>query len=105
MLQEQYLASNHSGFRYIQSYSSAPVNGIAVEPNTYGLWVAQGTTLLYIDRREPLPTTLTAPRLPAAPYYGVKVSIAEMQTGPLRAVVLEPVPYGQADQVTQYRYL
>jgi hypothetical protein len=105
MLQEQYLASNHSGFRYIQSYASAPVNGIAVEPNTYGLWVAQGTTLLYIDRREPLPTNLNATALTAEPYYGVKVSIDEMQTGPLRAVVLEPVPYGQSDQVTQYRYL
>ena len=105
MLQEQYLASNHSGFRYIQSYASAPVNGIAVEPNTYGLWVAQGTTLLYIDRREPLPTNLGATALTAEPYYGVKVAIDETQTGPLRAVVLQPVPYGQSDQVTQYRYL
>ena len=105
LLQEQYLASNFEGLRYIQSYATAALSGIAIEPNTYGMFVAQGTKLLYLDRREPLPASLNAPALTTEPYYGVQLSLDESQPGPLRNIVLQPVPYAQASQVSQYRYL
>jgi hypothetical protein len=105
LLMEQYLASNYQGFRYIQSYASAPINGVAVEPNTYGLFVAQGTTLLYLDRREPLPSNLNAPAISTEPYYGIDVSVDETQLGFLRYVLLRPIAYANSAQVSQYRYL
>lgn len=105
LLKEEYLASNYQGFRYVQSYSTAPINGIAVEPNTYGLFIAQGTTLLYMDRREPMPLSLSATALTVEPYYGLDVSIDETRTGPLRYVVLRPVEYAGFSNTSQYRYV
>jgi hypothetical protein len=105
LLQEQYLASTFQGFQYIQSYACAPISAIAIEPNTYGMFLAQGTTLLYVDRREPLPSNLNAPALTTEPYYGVSIEIDQDQPGPLRYIVISPVPYAQAASASQYRYL
>lgn len=105
LLKEEYLASNYQGYRYIQSYASSPVSAIAVEPNTYGMFIGQGTNLIYVDRREPLPTSLSSTALTAEPYYGLDVSIDETRSGALRYVLLRPVAYGNSSQVSQYRYI
>jgi hypothetical protein len=105
LLREQFLVSNYQGFGDIQSYAAAPISAIAVEPNTYGIFVAQGSTLIYADRREPLPSNLNATALTTEPYYGIDLSLSSTDPNGLRYMLMRPVPYGQADQVNQYRYL
>lgn len=105
LLKEKYLASNYQGFRYIQSYAAAPISAIAIEPNTSGMFLAQGTSLVYVDRREPMPSNLNVTALTVEPNYGLDVSIDETREGSLRYVVLRPVPYAKATDVSQYRFL
>src|SRR5436190_11326516 len=59
LLKEVYQRNHFSGLDYIQSYLlPEAANGMAVEPDTYGLLVSVGTLLYYADRREPLPDGL-----------------------------------------------
>lgn len=104
-LTEQFLMSNVQGFQYIQSYQVPPIQAIAVEPNTRGLFVASGTTLYYMDRCEPLPQNLGASALTAEPYYGLAVYYDEVASGAVRYVDLQPIPYAASGQVTTWRYL
>ena len=105
-LTEQYLGSDYAGWRYAQSYSTAsPLSSVAVEPNTWGAFAASGTTLYYFDRREPLPTNLSASAITQEPYYGLEVIIDEDQVEPIRFVVLTPVPYANAPNAGAYRFL
>ena len=105
-LTEQYLESDYNGWRFAQSYATpGALSALAVEPNTPGMFAASGTTLYYFDRREPLPTNLSASALTQEPYYGLDISVDETQLTPVRFVVLAPLPYANAAQVTKWRYL
>jgi hypothetical protein len=102
-LLEQFMRSNYAGVEYVQSYATGSISAVAVEPNTNGLFVAQGTQLLYIDRREPLPGNLGVAGLTIEPYYGVQVLLDASKLTNLRYVLLRPEAYSAAS-VTQYRY-
>jgi hypothetical protein len=105
-LTEQYLESNYEGYRYIQAYNiPGPISGIAVEPNTWGMFIASGTTLYYVDRREPLPSNLSSSAITQEPYYGLDISIDELNIYPIKYANLTPVPYAYAADITAYRYL
>jgi hypothetical protein len=106
LLKELYMMDNFSTLEYVQSYSmTAPLGAIAVEPNTWGILGASGTSLFYWDRREPLPGQLSAPAMTTEPLYGLNVKYNISQPGPTRYATLLPVPYGSASTVSTWRYL
>ena len=106
LLKELYMMDNFSTLEYVQSYSmTTPLGAIAVEPNTWGILGASGTSLLYWDRREPLPGQLSAPAMTTEPLYGLNVKYNISQPGPTRYATLLPVPYGSASTVSTWRYL
>ena len=69
------------------------------------MFAASGTTLYYFDRREPLPTDLSAAALTREPLYGLEILVDETQLSPIRFVVLQPVAYAGAPTVTRWRFL
>jgi hypothetical protein len=107
MLIEQFLVSNYAGWRYILSYQIPTVSfsGLAVEPNTWGMFAASGTTLYYFDRRETLPGSLQISAIIREPYYGLDVFIDETNLTPVKFVVLQPIPYANAPSAGSYRFL
>ena len=106
LLKELYMMDNYSTLEYVQSYSmTTPLSAIAVEPHTWGIVGAAGTNLIYWDRREPLPSQLTAPAMTSEPLYGLNVKYDITKPGSTRHVALLPVPYGSASSMTQWRYL
>jgi hypothetical protein len=107
MLTEQYLESDYAGWRYNLSYQLAVqgFTGLAVEPNTWGMFAGYGSTLYYFDRREPLPGSLPVTALTREPYYGLDVSIDETNLTPIPFIVLQPIPYGNASSAGSYRFL
>jgi len=106
LLKELYMMDNFSTLEYVQSYSmTAPLGAIAVEPNTWGILGASGTSLFYWDRREPLPGQLSAPAMTTEPLYGLNVKYDISLPGSTRSVVLLPVPYGSASTMSTWRYL
>lgn len=105
-LTEEYLASDYNGWRFVQSYATnQTLSALAVEPNTWGMWAAAGTTLYYFDRREPLPTNLSASALTEEPLYGLDIEIDETQLSPIKFAVLSPIAYAGAATATSWRYL
>lgn len=105
-LTEQYMESNYNGWRFAQSYVTGnALSALAVEPYTWGMFAASGTTLYYFDRREPLPSNLSASALTREPYYGLDIVVDETQLTPIRIVVLNPLAYSGAPTVTKWRYV
>ena len=89
LLKELYMMDNFSTLEYVQSYSmTTPLGAIAVEPNTWGILGASGTSLLYWDRREPLPGQLSAPAMTTEPLYGLNVKYDISQPGSTRYAIL-----------------
>jgi hypothetical protein len=106
LLKELYMMDNFSTLEYVQSYSmTTPLGAIAVEPNTWGILGASGTSLLYWDRREPLPGQLSAPAMTTEPLYGLNVKYDISRPGSTRYAILLPVPYGSASAMSTWRYL
>jgi len=107
MLTEMYLESDYAGWRYTNSYQigTSAFTGLAVEPNTWGMFAASGQTLYYFDRREPLPSNLVASAISREPYYGLDVFIDETRLTPVKFVVLQPIAYGSAASAGTYRFL
>ena len=100
------MMDNFSTLEYVQSYSmTTPLGAIAVEPNTWGILGASGTSLLYWDRREPLPGQLSAPAMTTEPLYGLNVKYDISRPGSTRYAILLPVPYGSASAMSTWRYL
>jgi hypothetical protein len=105
-LTEQYLESDYNGWRFIQSYAtSQTLSSLVIEPNTWGAFAASGTTLYYFDRREPLPSNLSASALTEEPLYGLDIEVDETQLSPIKFIVLSPVAYAGAPTATSCRYL
>ena len=106
LLKELYMMDNFSTLEYIQSYAmTTPLGAIAVEPNTWGILGAAGTSLIYWDRREPLPGQLSAPAMTSEPLYGLNVKYDISKPGSTRHAILLPVPYGSASTASNWRYL
>jgi hypothetical protein len=106
LIVESYLRNRFAGFDYIQSYLApwAPID-LAVEPNTYGLWVTDGTSLYYMDRREPIPTNLLETSIMIEPFYGLDAHYDPDYPGNIRYAELTPVAYTNSDNLVKYRYL
>lgn len=105
LLEEMFMMDNYSALEYVQSYAmNVPLNAICVEPQTWGLLGASGSTLLYWDRRTPLPNQLTVTALNQEPLCGVDVSYDITKPGAVRSILIRPVPY-IPDNIAQWRYL
>jgi len=106
LLKEVYQRNHFSGLDYIQSYLlPEAANGMAVEPDTYGLLVSVGTLLYYADRREPLPDGLEKTGLTEEPLWGLDCRYDISRPGPVRFLAVRPVAYAGADRVSVYRYV
>lgn len=99
LLVEYYYSSHYSGMEYAQSHAIIPaMNLLAGEPETFGMFVARGTTLYYADRREPLPDHLDQALLTEEPCWGLDVAYDIDRPGTVRHVRLNPVVYGGTGQ-------
>ena len=105
LLKDTYTRSRFSGYQVSETYlCDKPLNTLAIEPNTAGLWAASGTTLFYADRRQVQPLRLDQTALINEPYYGLDVRYDETLPGPVRYVKLAPTAYAGAASAAQYRY-
>lgn len=82
--------------------TSQPV-GIAVEPNTYGMYLACANEIYYVDRRE-YQASLSNTGLTAEPLFGLQVNYDTTKTGPTRYVTISSTPYASSASISQYRY-
>jgi len=106
LLTEMYVRNRWAGFEYAQSYAMdvIPVD-VAVEPNTYGLFTASGTTLYYADRRELLPAGLPDTGISVEPLYALLCGNDTSHPGPIRYLHVSAIPGSGAANLAQYRYL
>jgi hypothetical protein len=107
LLKEMYMMDNFSTLEYIQSYA-IPYNfsSFAPEPNTWGGVGSFGTNLIYVDRREPLPSNLNSTAITSSPMYGLDVYYDILESRGLnRSVVLIPKPYGNSENMLRWRYI
>ena len=110
LVEELCQRNRFAGLEYVQSYlMSAVPTGIAVEPNTNGLFVAAGTTLYYADRREPLPSNLQSTGMGVEPLYGLSCghdpAYPPTQAGSVRYLMISAVAYSGWANAVSYRYL
>ena len=106
LLKEMFLLSNLSGLEVAHTYALPfPLSALAVEPHTWGLLTGGGTTLLYTDRREPLPARLDVTGLTREPLYGLDCQYNFTLPGAARYLHIRPVPYGRASKMALWRYL
>ena len=105
LLQEVYHRNSFADWDRIQSYLLEPdsISSLAVEPNTNGMYLANDSTLFYIDRREPMPSRLDQTAISADPLYTLQVSYDYMRPGSSRSVVLKPIPGRSSAKMTAYR--
>ena len=106
LLQETYFRNRFAGREYVQSYLLPRLAAaVAVEPNTYGLYVAAGTTVYYADRREPMPEKLDRTVLTEEPLWGLDVVYDTRRSGNIRYLEVRPMPYARSGELVQHRYL
>lgn len=108
LIKEVYVRNRFAGFEYAQSYLSNEIpTAIAVEPNTYGLFVATNNRLYYADRREPMPLLdyLTQTGISVEPLYGLVCGHDTSHTGSVRYLHIAATPYAGASNLVRYRYL
>lgn len=106
LLKEMYRAVGFTGLVSVNSYVyTDPLLGVAVEPNTYGLYTLSGTKLYYMDRREVIPMTMIDTGINIEPPFGLQIQLDITRTGTIRYIVLSGVPYSRAGNIVQYRYL
>lgn len=106
LLFEVFQRNRLAGPETYQTYHlPATMVDIAVEPNTGGLFLTDGTKLYYIDRRTPMPDNLQETGLTVEPAFGLNVWYDYTQPGDTKYAFIQPVPMATASQVTQYRYI
>jgi len=104
LLEEVYAINRWSGFEVVHNYQlPVPMDGVAVEPNTYGLFGYSGTKVYYADRREPLPDNLSRAVITQEPLYSLSVSYDQTHVGRIRAVTIHGIPHESAAQLRQCR--
>jgi hypothetical protein len=105
LLTEKYFVSNFGGMEYLQSYSTPEaLVGVAIEPNTYGMWAASSTKLYYFDRREDMPSDLDVTGLTREPTYGLSIEYDIQRHGTPRAILIRPLSYTRVPLGIEYRY-
>lgn len=105
LLKEMYRAGGFTGLETVNSYSlPEPMTDVAVEPFTYGMHVASGTKIYYVDRRE-YQADMTQTGLIAEPLYGLQVVPDILKSGPVRYVILSGIPFANSANIFQYRYV
>jgi hypothetical protein len=107
LLKESYIRNRFTGPEYIQSYyvSGESLSALCLEPNTYGLYTASGSTLYYTDRREPVPLFLNRTGITAEPLYGLDVAYDVSKPGDQRNVLINAYPYRDSSSLSRYRIL
>jgi hypothetical protein len=106
VLLEQYHSNNFIGLEYVQSYSLPEAfAGLAIEPNTWGMYTVSAGKLYYSDRREPWPDDLSVTGITREPLYGIDVVYDQTQPGVTRYAELRPVSYAGAGRCNEFRYL
>lgn len=106
LLLEVYRRNRFSGYETFQTYHlPTQMVDVAVEPNTGGLFLTDGTTLYYADRRTPMPDHLVETGVAQEPAYGLNVWHDYAYTGDTKYAFVSPVAMSQASTVTQYRYV
>lgn len=83
---------------------TGPIVDVAVESNTYGMYIASNSTLYYVDRRE-YQASLANTGLKTEPLYGLQVYYDITKTGTTRYVTLSATPYANSANIKQYRYI
>jgi hypothetical protein len=106
LLLELYQRNRFSGYETYQTYHlPTQMVDLAVEPNTNGLFVTDGTSLYYSDRRSPLPDNLVETGVTQEPAYGINVWYDYNQPGDTNYAFISPVAGAAANTVVQYRYV
>jgi hypothetical protein len=106
VLAEQYKRNRLSGNETHQVYHlPTQMVDIAVEPNTNGLFLTDGTSLFYMDRRTPMPDNLFETGLTQEPIFGLNVWYDYNKPGDTQYAFISPVPRAKASTTTQYRYV
>lgn len=104
LLKELYRAGGLTGLELANSYLvNDTMIGVAVEPNTNGIYVASSGTLYYADRREVMPD-LSQTAIYTEPLYGLQVQLDGSKSGYIRYVTLSGTPYSNANAIFQYRF-
>jgi hypothetical protein len=104
-LNEMYEPGGFTNLEVVNSYGiSDTIVDVAVEPWTYGMFLATPNTLYYADRREYQPN-LQETGLAAEPLYGLQVFRDAVKYGPTTYVILQGTPYANSVNVFQYRYV
>jgi hypothetical protein len=103
ILRELYSTDNLTGLEINKVYSRASgITDIACEPNTWGAVTVSGTSIIYIDRREPIPDTLLETGIYAEPLYGLNVYYDTfLDDG--KSFIIRPVAYNGASTCIAYR--
>lgn len=106
ILYELYQRNRFAGYETYQTYHlPTHMVDVAVEPNTNGMFLSDGTNLYYIDRRAPLPGNLIETGVTSEPAYGLNVWYDYAQPGDTKYAYVSPVAMATANTVTQYRYV
>lgn len=104
LLYEMYGAGEIVGLQACNSYSfTDQISDIAVEPFTNGMYMANDTTIIYVDRRE-YQADLSTTGLMQEPLFGLQVEYDFSRPGPTRYVTLSGTPYANSANISQYRY-
>lgn len=103
-INEMFMAEGFTGLETVNTYATPElINDIAIEPFTYGIFIASGTKLYYGDRRE-YQADMTETGLAIEPLFGLQVVPDNTQTGGTKYVILSGTPYASANNIFQYRY-
>jgi hypothetical protein len=106
LLFELYQRNRFSGPETYQTYTlPTQMVDIAVEPNTGGLFLTDGSHLYYMDRRTPMPDNLVETGLTQEPGFGLNVHYDYTHPGDTKYAYVEPIAYAGAAAITQYRYV
>lgn len=106
VLSEQYQRNRFAKHETYQVYHlPTRMMDIAVEPNTNGLFLTDGTSLYYIDRRTPMPDHLIETGVTKEPAFGLNVWYDYNNIGNTQYAYVSAIPMSTASSVTQYRYV
>lgn len=106
LLKEVYKRTRFSEYEIINPYRlPTPIVDVAPESHTSGLYITDGTTLYYGDRRTPLPERLYDTGLMQEPLFGINVFYDDSKTDDNRWVVVQPSANARAAECVQYKYI
>lgn len=106
LLLDVYKRNRFAGLETYQAYHLPEgMVDLAVEPNTSGLFLTDGTNLIYLDRRSPMPGSLSETGVTVEPAFGLSVVYDYSKQGDTTYAAVSTMPLSNASTVTQYRYV